>query len=224
MYFCIFHMVLTYIVFYPNERQLDRNIFFSIKMLLSLLWSLVALYGSAIAFNVLPSLRHCHNALAVSMTVSAKIALTRESGFNNKLLQLLPDLECHEIPCIDFQSVGNDVELSGAIVEHDVVMLTSPQAAGVFIETWAKIGKPHVKVATVGKGTSLPLLQVGISPVFEPSDATALALAEQLPRHVGDTILYPSSALADNVLVGGLEARGFKVSNIVVLLKSKTFV
>jgi uroporphyrinogen-III synthase len=76
-------------------------------------------------------------------------------------------------------------------------------------------GKPKVKLVTVGKGTSKPLQNEGFQILFEPSDATGESLAAELPNDLGNTILYPSSALADNKLVTGLENRGFKVINFI---------
>lgn len=145
------------------------------------------------------------------LAMSLRVALTRENGSNDKLKDLIPDLDCFEIPCIAFSTSEDTVKLAEAITSHDIVAITSPQAATVFLDSWDSIGKPPVTVVTVGKGTSKPLRKEGIIPLFEPSDATAAALAEEIPLSIGKTILYPSSALADNKLVSGLESRGFKV-------------
>lgn len=145
------------------------------------------------------------------LQMSLKVALTRERGANNKLLELLTDIDCYEIPCIMFDK-GNDLEqLDNAIISHDIIIITSPQAALVFLNSWLVMNKPIVKVVTVGQGTSKPLIEAGIIPLFEPSDSTAVTLARELPIELGNTILYPSSALADNKLVDGLQERGFKV-------------
>ncbi|KAJ1409648.1 uroporphyrinogen-III synthase [Ochromonadaceae sp. CCMP2298] len=147
--------------------------------------------------------------------MSLKVGLTRELGANGKLLGLLEDeVECFEVPCIMFDT-GDDIDkLEAAIPAHDIITITSPQAADVFLNVWMAIGKPAVKVVTVGKGTSKPLIAAGIKPVFEPSDATAVTLARELPAELGTSVLYPSSALADNKLVGGLAERGFKVTRL----------
>ena len=103
-----------------------------------------------------------------------RIALTRESGANDKLANLLSEFTCIEIPCIEF-CLGSDLELiQNDIVtkSHDIIVITSPQGANVFIDLWKSAGKPPVTVAVVGKGTALPLLSVGIQPVFQPSDFT----------------------------------------------------
>jgi uroporphyrinogen-III synthase len=145
----------------------------------------------------------------------AKIALTREDGANDKLASLLKGCDVVEIPCIMF-SAGEDTDkLPGALKDHDIIVITSPQAATVFLDAWAKAGKPDsLKIATVGKGTSKPLKAAGIVPVFEPSDATAETLAAEMPSSLGSSVLYPSSAIAENTLAQGLEKRGFKVTRL----------
>jgi uroporphyrinogen-III synthase len=94
------------------------------------------------------------------------------------------------------------------------VVLSSPQAASVFLDYWANNGKPGVKVATVGKGSSKPLVSAGIQPCFEPSDSTAETFSKELPSTLGKRILYPTSSLAENTMQRGLESRGFQVTRL----------
>jgi uroporphyrinogen-III synthase len=147
-------------------------------------------------------------------SIGPKIALTRESGANDKMLSLLKKYNCVEIPCISFAS-GDDVnKLGEAILQHDVIAITSPQSAQIFLDVWKSINKPQVKVVTVGKGTSKPLEKEGITPAFMPSDFNAETLAKELPESLGRKILYPTSAIAENVLQQGLESRGFSVTRL----------
>ena len=145
-----------------------------------------------------------------------KVALTREEGNNEKLVKILVSnskLKLIELPCIAF-GTGPDIDkLSQYMTKNDLIIITSPQAASVFIDQWVSIGKPAVKVVSVGKGTSKPLESMGLTPVFEPSDATGETLAEELPTTLGNSVLYPSSSLADNKLTDILTSRGFQVSN-----------
>jgi uroporphyrinogen-III synthase len=151
-----------------------------------------------------------------------RIALTREAGANDKLAQLLSSQgrqgpaqwECVEIPCIAFGPGNDTAQLPASLSACDSVVLTSPQAAGVFLDAWLAAGRPDVRLATVGKGTSKPLIAAGLQPAFEPSDSTAETLAAELPVALGPRILYPSSAIAENTLVKGLEARGFSVTRL----------
>lgn len=150
---------------------------------------------------------------------STTIALTREDGSNDKLMALLKGYKCYEIPCIMFEK-GEDLHrLPNEILQNDLIIITSPQAAKVFINSFETSNNDNsskdliqsVKVVSIGKGTSKPLLDKGIVPVFEPSDSTAETLAKELPLSFGKRVLYPSSAIAENTLVKGLEERGFSV-------------
>ena len=145
--------------------------------------------------------------------MSAKIALTREIGGNDKLSKLLNGYSVYEIPCIMFAAGEDSAKLPNAISNHDVIVITSPQAAKVFLESWIIAGKPTgLNIATVGEGSSRPLIAEGLIPFFEPSDSTAKTLAAEMPDTHGKNVLYPSSAIAENTLVEGLEERGFVVS------------
>jgi uroporphyrinogen-III synthase len=153
---------------------------------------------------------------------SAKIALTREDGANDKLAKLLGGLEVYEIPCIMFDTGEDASKLPKAIASHDLILITSPQAAKMFLESWKIAGKPdNLKIATVGDGSSKSLIAEGLIPVFQPSDSTARTLAAELPLSLGSTVLYPSSAIADNTLLEGLEKRGFVVSLSAVKMRRK---
>jgi uroporphyrinogen-III synthase len=140
-----------------------------------------------------------------------KIALTREAGNNDKLTELLFGLNCLEIPCIQFFENSDVDRLSSEIKSNDIIVLTSPQGANVFLTHWGNLGQPNVKVAVVGTGTAQPLIIRGIKPVFQPSDFTGEALAKELPTDYGLKVLYPTSSLADNSLERGLKERGFQV-------------
>jgi uroporphyrinogen-III synthase len=153
---------------------------------------------------------------------SAKIALTREDGANDKLAKLLEGLEVYEIPCIMFDTGEDASKLPNAIASHDLILITSPQAAKTFLEAWKITGKPdNLKIATVGDGSSKSLIAEGLIPVFQPSDSTARTLAAELPLSLGSTVLYPSSAIAENTLSEGLEKRGFVVSLRAVKMRRK---
>lgn len=148
-----------------------------------------------------------------SMALSKSVAFTRELGANKKIIEMLPECNCVELPCIMFEEGPDIPELEKAIPDHDLIVITSPQAAKVFVDSWKNVGSPSVKVATVGKGTSEHLIPVGIVPVFEPSQSTASVLARELPKDIANNILYPASILADDKLANGLEERGFRVSD-----------
>ena len=49
------------------------------------------------------------------------------------------------------------------------ICITSPESASVFLESWTAAGRPHVRVAAVGKATGEVLEAGGISVGFVPS-------------------------------------------------------
>lgn len=147
--------------------------------------------------------------------LAIKVALTRERNANDKLKETFQRdpaslIECVEIPCIQFHWMP-ELDLSEHISNHDVVVLTSPQAALVFLKHWRTSSKKKVRIASVGHGTSKPLIAEGLTPIFEPSEATGECLAKELP-FIGETVFYPCSAIASNQIETILASRGFKVS------------
>lgn len=93
---------------------------------------------------------------------------------------------------------------------YDYVLLTSPEAAMVFIDGWRDAGKPAVRIATVGAGTSRVLLAgqdaAALAPVFEPTKANAVHLSAELPEVPGGNkrVLYPASVKAGTDLQVGV--------------------
>ena len=144
----------------------------------------------------------------------AIIALTREAGKNSKLEKLLVDqgLQVREIPCIAFEDGPDKDRLPAALNEKqwEYIVITSPEAADVFLDGWEKAGRPSVRVASVGSGTEQALRQGGVEPVFKPTKATGKTLAAELPGPGGDgSVLYPASRKAKREVQDGLAARGF---------------
>ena len=148
-----------------------------------------------------------------------RIALTRGVGLNETLVSHLKSfvfsmyeskevtLQCLEIPCVMFAPGEDESRLCGALKLHDIAVVTSPHSATVFVKAWIAAKKPLINVATVGKGSSMPLAKAGLYPVFEPSDVTAASLANELPLEFGSNVLYPilsSGALSHLIEWGAL--------------------
>ncbi len=147
------------------------------------------------------------------------IALTRELGKNVKLEKLLlaQGLRVQEIPCIAFEDGPDRARLPDALKEKnwEYIVITSPEAADVFLDGWEKAGRPAVRVASVGSGTEQALRQGGVEAVFRPSKATGKTLAEELPGPTADgSVLYPASCKAKTEVQGGLAARGFSCTRL----------
>lgn len=115
------------------------------------------------------------------------MALTREEGKNGKLRSRLEacGLEAREMPCIAHSDGPDRAALPSHIAKGaaawDYVVVTSPEAAAVFLSAWEEAGCPDLAVASVGSATSTALKLGGLEPVFEPSKATGATLAAELP-------------------------------------------
>eukprot|EP01033_Poteriospumella_lacustris_P010882 gene10884-7741_t len=159
-----------------------------------------------------------HNALQLYSTV--RVALTREREENAKLadaLRDIPDCDLLHLPCLTFQERDDVSKLKEAIVKastEEGFVLTSPQASKVFLRLWRESGRPAVRVATVGEGTSTALRAEGLSPYFEPSEALGEALAAELPTDFAARVFFACSALAADAVPDGLRRRGFQCERI----------
>jgi len=187
-----------------------------------------------------------------SQTQTIKVALTREDGKNdnlrnelNKMLELssIRNIEMVDLPCIQhgvgpdyptLQEWAQDLKKT-KLKEFDWIIITSPEAAHVFHSAFgshshekAPLEGLPVKVAAVGKATSVALREAGIPVDFVPSIALGENLAEELPwrrkddedynnkTHFNDfnRVLYPASVLAKDTVQSGLESRNFSVTRL----------
>ena len=164
-------------------------------------------------------------------TTSPCAFLTREQGKNRELQTLLESrgVATLELPCISFQRTdGFDrlcATLSDAreplLTRHPWVVITSPAAAAIFAEAWAEsqtsASKPSI--ASVGVGSAKVLAAAGLAVDFLPSKADGKTLAAELPaEHLAEasagSVLFPSSALAENTIAEGLAERGLRTQRI----------
>ncbi len=146
-----------------------------------------------------------------------KVALTREKGANDKMKLLLPDLDCVELPCIQFAEGPDLSHLPTAIRNSDLIIVTSPQAAKVVLDCWKRSDfATPLRVATVGKGTSKSFTDINIRPIYEASEFNGESLASELPLHLGSELIYPCSLLADDKICEILTSRGKKVSRLYI--------
>ena len=118
----------------------------------------------------------------LSMTAAGpRVYLTREAGKNGKLQTLLEHrgVPSVELPCIEFQSLPGAAELPAMLTSGSFgwVVITSPEAASVFLEAWAACDRPALRVATVGAASASVLDAAGLPVEFVPSKATAKVLA-----------------------------------------------
>jgi len=156
----------------------------------------------------------------VACRAERRVVVTRESGKNGKLSSMLEaaGLESLEMPLVETVPGPDRARLSAVLAEEefDWVVITSPEAAAVFLEGWRAAGQPAVHVAVVGIGTADALQGSGVEVQFVPPLAHAVSFSAELPLPEGRpaTILYPSSAIAATTLQDGLEARGCIVTRL----------
>mmetsp|Transcript_32056 Transcript_32056/g.60264 ORF Transcript_32056/g.60264 Transcript_32056/m.60264 type:complete len:338 (-) Transcript_32056:341-1354(-) len=152
--------------------------------------------------------------------VSGKVVLTRELGKNDKMMVKLRalGLETIELPLIEHTHAEDTARLPETISAGpwDWVIITSPEGAKVFIDAWEKAGKPAMRIASVGEGTSAEFADISELEIgFEPSKATGVQLAAELPmRGPGERCMYAASAKAGSDVPRGLEERGFVVERL----------
>lgn len=152
-----------------------------------------------------------------------RIALTRESGKNmalyNALDQIYPTLEIVHVPCVETTPATDSENIAPFLktTETTWVVITSPEAASIFIKAWRESDYPKIgKIAAVGKATAGVLTAVGLEVAFYPSKATGKTLVKEIPPPAaeGETILYPVSAKANTDTVDGLTAKGYSVKRM----------
>lgn len=151
-----------------------------------------------------------------------RIALTREDGKNDSLYKALrlvyPTIEIVHTPCVVTKSGEHQSELPECLTlrKYDWIVITSPEAANVFIRAWKQAKYPEVgKISVVGKATADVVKAVGFRVAFMPSKATGKTLVKEFPPTSGnETVLYPASAKASNDIVQGLTAKGYLVRRL----------
>ena len=110
----------------------------------------------------------------LSLSEQSPAFLTREDGKNGKLAKLLAkrDVPCEELPCIGFERLGGYDLLRDALASgsQGCIVLTSPEAATVFLDAWRAADEPALSpLATVGAGTAAVLTGAGLDAGFVPS-------------------------------------------------------
>ena len=86
--------------------------------------------------------------------------LTREEGKNAAVIKMLEQrgISFYELPMIETTEGPDRSKLESVLKAQDFdwIVITSPEAASVFSDSWRAAGSPTVQVAVVGKGKKLP--------------------------------------------------------------------
>ncbi|KAJ0246368.1 Uroporphyrinogen-III synthase [Hirschfeldia incana] len=155
-----------------------------------------------------------------SNLISPQVVVTRESGKNKQIIKALEKrgISSLELPLIQHARGPDFDRLSSVLTDKsfDWIIITSPEAASVFLQAWKAACSPKVKVGVVGAGTARVFeeaVQGALHVAFTPSKATGKVLASELPDNVGKStsVLYPASVKASNEIEEGLSRRGFDV-------------
>ncbi|KAK1263053.1 hypothetical protein QJS04_geneDACA017451 [Acorus gramineus] len=174
-----------------------------------------------------------HNSISRSFRIIAssssskkpEVVVTRERGKNAKLIKALAkhDINCLEVPLIK-HSEGPDLNKLSTVLtdtKFDWIVITSPEAALVFLTAWKAAGTPEVQIGVVGAGTAsifeeIQPMEKSLHVAFSPTKATGKILAAELPKRGSQTctVLYPASVKAGSEIEEGLSNRGFKVTRL----------
>ncbi|CAK0733830.1 hypothetical protein CVIRNUC_000340 [Coccomyxa viridis] len=189
--------------------------------------------GSRVPFcHHLPSIRRARSIHAPCRGIRAasegsldqqqkpEVVLTRERGKNGHLMKALQQqgVRVLEMPLVE-TIPGPDRDQLPAVLQEgafDWIIITSPEAAAVFLKGWEAAGQPEVNLAVVGAGTGKVFEEARHAPsvAFSPSKANAEHLSAELPLERGRSVLYPASAKAGSTLQEGLQHRDFAVRRL----------
>jgi uroporphyrinogen-III synthase len=93
------------------------------------------------------------------LNAASKVLLTREAGKNAAVINMLEarGISYYELPMIETTDGPDKLKLESTLrtEKFDWIVLTSPEAASVFADSWQAAGTPVVRIAVVGKGTNL---------------------------------------------------------------------
>jgi len=150
-----------------------------------------------------------------------RILVTRAADGATDLVRALRDegLEPIPVPAIEIVPAAAETlhdAASRAGTFQWLVVASSNGARAILAALGERLGELSTTAwAAVGSATSATLGRAGVADVFEPSSATAEALARELPAGPGDRVLVIRGDLGDGALAATLRARGADVEEVV---------
>lgn len=141
-----------------------------------------------------------------------RVVVTRTRSQSSGLISKINDLggKALEFPTIEMQKLEDNAKLRVAIKyikDYTCLVFTSPNAVEVFFEALdeAKLDSrslAHLKIAAIGKSTSLALKGHGVRADIMPPKAVAESLADTLIEELStdDYVLLPNSMIARDYL------------------------
>ena len=165
-----------------------------------------------------------------------RVVVTRAREQASALSERLRELgaEPIEYPVIAFAPPEDLGPLDAAIAEldrYDWIIFTSTNGVRYFCERLAATGRApsdlhSIRIGAIGPATAAAVRGAGLQPAFVPDEFVAEAVIAQIGDVAGHRILLPRADIAREALVGGLEAKGAAVDQVVayrtVLGESRT--
>jgi len=159
---------------------------------------------------------------ATSHPVPRRVLVTRAAGQADQLVSALRDEGLDPVPvptiAVEFEPPRGALDVAAGLLHTYVwVVVTSANGARAILKAAERVltelGAPSW--AAIGPATRSVLEHEGIEVQFQPSQASAMTLAAQLPVHPGDRVLVVRGDLAEAELGLALRARGADVDDVV---------
>jgi hydroxymethylbilane synthase len=156
-----------------------------------------------------------------SGSVGRRVLVTRATEQADQLVSALRDAGLEPIPvptiAVEFAPPRGDLEAAAGLLHtYDWVVITSANGARALLKAAERIltelGAPSW--AAIGPATRRVLEHEGIEVRFQPSQSSALAMADELVVDPGDRVLVVRGDLADDDLAVALRARGAEVDDV----------
>lgn len=153
---------------------------------------------------------------------ASRVLVTRAAGQGGVLMSALLDAGLDPVPvpaiAIEFEPPRGELDTAAGLLHtYRWVVITSANGARAILKAAERIltelGAPSW--AAIGPVTRRVLEHEGIEVALQPSQASGIAMAIELPVVAGDRILVVRGDLADEELAGSLRARGAEVDDVI---------
>ncbi len=154
--------------------------------------------------------------------IARRVLVTRAADQAGELVSALRDagFEPLLVPTIEiaFEPGGGDLDAAARNLGfYAWVVVTSTNGARAFLKAAERAFTPFEasRFAVIGDATRRALEHEGVDVDFLPSQATATAIAAELPVTPGDRVLVVRGDLAGSELAGSLRGRGIEVDDVI---------
>jgi uroporphyrinogen-III synthase len=151
-----------------------------------------------------------------------RVLVTRAASQADDLVSALRDVGLAPIPvptiAVELEPPGGDLDAAARrLGTYAWVVVTSANGARAILDAAERVATPLVTLrwAAVGRATSAVLQREGIVVEFQPSRASSIAMAAELPVVNDERVLLVRGDLADVDFKLALRARGADVDDVV---------